>query len=343
VRWGVSFVAAALGLGLLGGAADAGQRAAAPIGTKVIVGANPSAVTIGRSGRVAYVTTAQINSRRGSLVFVSTATRRVVRKVRVGQNPEAVALSRSGAQAFVANYSSDTISVVKTRTGAARAVKAGKQPASLLDAVVGGRELLFVANGGPVQPPSGTVQVIAVKTMRTVKTIRLSYNPSSLAATRNGRTVFVGNANAPRFSVVNTRTMKVTRSVRLTNAAPVNALAVSRDGTRLYVATLSGTAVISVPALRQVTFIPADDPGDPLGVAVGPGGLALAVNGQGEASQPAPGSLTVIKGTTRVKSVGPLGFFAGDVAITPNGRATWVTNFGIRNGGYVLTFPTPQA
>ena len=72
----------------------------------------------------------------------------------VGRNPEAVTLSRSGAWAFVANYGSDTVSVVvNTRTGRVRALRAGENPASLLDVVVRGRgELLFVANGGPVQP-----------------------------------------------------------------------------------------------------------------------------------------------------------------------------------------------
>lgn len=122
----------------------------------------------------------------------------------------------------------------------------------------------------------------------------------------------------------------------------MNSLAVSRDGGLLYVATLDSTVVLSTRTMRQVAVIPADDPGDPLGIAVGPGGLALVVNGQGEASQPDPGTLTVIDGSARVRSVGPLGFFAGDVAITPNGATTWVTNFGIGNGGFVLTFPTPQ-
>ena len=341
VRWGV-LVLVAVGLLALGGVAAAQRHAAAPIGTQVDVGPNPSAVTIDRRGRVVYVTAAQINSRRGSLAFVNAATLRVVRKVRVGRNPEAVALSSSGARAFVANYGSDTLSVVSTRTGRVRAMRTGLNPASLLDVVVGGRELLFVANGGPVQPPRGTLQVIAVKSLRTLARIALPFNPTSLAASRDRRRIFVGNGNAARFTIVDARSLKVVRSVTLRRASPVNALAVSRDGNRLYVGTLDSTVVLSTRTMRPLAAIPADDPGDPLGIAVGPDGLALVVNGQGEAEQPTASTLTVIDGTRRVRSVGPLGFFAGSVAITPNGSSTWVTNFGIGNGGFVLTFPTPQ-
>ena len=333
-----------LGLLALGGVAAAQRQAVAPIGTQVFVGANPSAVTIDRRGRVVYVTAARIANRRGGLLsFVNAATRRVTRKVPVGRNPEAVTLSRTGAWAFVANYGSDTVSIVSTRTGRTRSMRVGVNPASLLDVVVRGRgELLFVANGGPVQPPSGTLQVIAVKNLRTVARIRLPYNPTSLAVSKDRRRVFVGNANAPRFSIVDARTLKVVRTVRLRGAAPVNALAVSRDGSLLYVATLASTVVLSTRTMRQLAVIPADDPGDPLGIAAGPNGLALVVNGEGGATQPDPGTLTVLDGSARVRSVGPLGFFAGDVAITPNGASTWVTNFGIGNGGFVLTFPTPQ-
>jgi DNA-binding beta-propeller fold protein YncE len=216
------------------------------------------------------------------------------------------------------------VSVVGTRAGKVlRTVKVGQHPTSLVDVVVGGRELLFVANGGPVQPARGSLQVLAVATLRTVKTIRLPYNPSELAASRNGRTVYVGDTDAPRFGVVDAKALKLKRSVGLRGAAPVNALAVSRDGSRLYVATLASTVVLATRTLRQLAVIPADPPGDPLGIAVGPGGLALAVNGQGGASRPSPGTLTVIRGTRHVKSVGPLGYFAGDVALTPNARTTY--------------------
>jgi YVTN family beta-propeller protein len=332
-----------LGLVLLAGAASAGRSDVTPIGTKVVVGANPSAVAISPGGKVVYVTAAQISSPRGSLAFVNAATRQVTRKVRVGQNPEAVAVSRSGAQAFVANYGSNTVSVVNTKTGAVRGFEAGQHPASLLDVETSRGELLFVANGGPVQPPRGTIQVVAVKTLKTIKTIKLKFNPSALAALPNGRTVYVGNANAPSVTTLDTAKLGVRRNVKLTRGAPVNGLAVSLDRERLYVATLDSTMVLSTNTMRTLTIVPADNPGDPLGIATGPKSIALVANGQGEASQPDPGTLTVIKGTRHLRAVGPLGYFAGDVAITPNGRSTWVTNFGIGSGGYVLIFPTPSS
>ena len=235
-----------------------------------MVGANPSSVAIDRRGQVVYVTAARINGRRGLLAFVNAATRRVTRKVWVGRNPESVAVSRSGARAFVANYGSDTVSVVNTKTGAVRAIKAGQQPASLLDVQTPRGELLFVANGGPVQPPSGTIQVISVSTLKTIRTIRLPFNPTSLAALPNGRTIYVGNGNAPSVTTVDGTRLRIKRSVRLRRGAPVNGLAVSLDRQRLYVATLASTMVLSTNTMRTLVNIPADDPGDPLGVATGP-------------------------------------------------------------------------
>ena len=55
-----------LGLLGLGGVALGAAPGQVPIGTQVNVGANPSAVTIDRGGRVVYVTAAQINGRRGA-------------------------------------------------------------------------------------------------------------------------------------------------------------------------------------------------------------------------------------------------------------------------------------
>jgi DNA-binding beta-propeller fold protein YncE len=118
---------------------------------------------------------------------------------------------------------------------------------------------------------------------------------------------------------------------------------VNANGGLLYVATISSTVVVSTRTFRRLAGIRADDPGNPLGIDVSPEGLALVVNGQGDAPTPEPGTLTVIRGTRHVRAVGPLGYFAGDVAITPDGTSTWVTNFGLGHGGYVLTFPTPSA
>ena len=136
----------------------------------------------------------------------------------------------------------------------------------------------------------------------------------------------------------------VMRSVAV-RTAPVNDLAVSPNGKLLYVATLASTAVYSTTTLKRLSVVPPDNPGDPLAVATTSSGLALVANGQGETDQPAPGSLTLIRGTQKAGTAGPLGFFAVDVAVTPNGKTTWVANFGGEGpglAGYIEVFPTPQ-
>jgi YVTN family beta-propeller protein len=158
----------------------------------------------------------------------------------------------------------------------------------------------------------GTVSVLAREGGRwkQIKSLRVGLHPSGMAQGPGRRLLYIANANSDTVSVIDTRTDAVIETIlcRPQSGLPFgsgsNALAVSPDGTRLYVANGTNNCVAVVqlrnvdapdgevrtgPASRLLGLIPTG--WYPGGVAVSPDGKRLYVvniKGTGSLSQPRP-------------------------------------------------------
>ena len=79
----------------------------------VIVGNNPSAVTLSPTGAYAYVPNYG-DSPTGTVSIINTTNYQVVALVTVGDGPNAVTLSPTGPYAYVPNNADGTVSIINT-------------------------------------------------------------------------------------------------------------------------------------------------------------------------------------------------------------------------------------
>jgi YVTN family beta-propeller protein len=130
---------------------------------------------------------------------------------------------------------------------------------------------------------AGSVAVIDLNNGQTLKNITVGLHPNDIIASTDGRYIYTANGNSDDVSVINTKTLRVTENIPVKinpgkqgfiGDSP-NALALTPDGTRLYVANGMDNAVAVVQlgakaggqgASRLQGFIPTE---------AYPGGLAL--------------------------------------------------------------------
>ncbi len=255
----------------------------------------------------------------------------------VGTNPSALAVS--GNYAYVANQGSNTVSVIDTRTG--QLVDTNLATPTVIDPITVGTSpsavvatsngKVYVANSG-----SGTVSVISTSTNKVTKTIQVGSSPQGLAISPDGSKVYVANTGSGTVSVINTSsdalvdvnpaTWWAVDSIAV-GSSPTG-LAVSPDGTRLYVANKgSGTVSVINTANYGVTkTITAGT--QPTSVAVSPDNKSVYVTNIGsstvtviDATSAATNAYTVRKTIALGTGVSP-----SSVKFSPDGSLAYVAN-----------------
>jgi YVTN family beta-propeller protein len=137
---------------------------------------------------------------------------------------------------------------------------------------------------------------------------------------------YITNATSDTVSVINTTTDAVTAMIPV-GSFPVGGepfgVAVSPDGSRVYVAHDIGPGIVSVidTATNAVSAtIPVV--GNPIGIAVSPDGSRVYVT-----NNRSPGTVLVIDTTSNaVTAIVPGGSFPFGVAVTPDGGKVYFTN-----------------
>jgi YVTN family beta-propeller protein len=169
-----------------------------------------------------------------ALAVVDLASGVVQREIPVGVAPYHVVLSGDGKTAFVSNW------------GGRRAVAGDKTaPSGKTQTVVDARGIAA----------SGTVSIVDLQAQSEIAQVETGLHPTDLCLTRDGRTLFVANANSDTVSVIDVASHKVveTISVRPDASLPFgsapNALALGADDSTLYVAN-GGNNAVAVIKLR---------------------------------------------------------------------------------------------
>ena len=228
------------------------------------------------------------NSGDGTVSVIDTTNNTVVNTIPVGRKPFGVAVTPDDSKVYIANSGDNTVSVIDTATN--------------------------TVTGSP----------IAVGT-----------NPVGVAVTPDGKTVYVTNQGDGTVSVINTATDTVIGSAidvgcpiancgRKTTNIP-SGIAVTPDGSKVYVGNLGAPGYASVIATASNTVTTINTKKATTGVAVKPDGSKVylgSLNGQVLAIDVATNSLG--HGSTIGVGSGSEG-----VAVTPDGSKVYVADSAV--------------
>jgi YVTN family beta-propeller protein len=223
----------------------------------------PSGLRVSRDGSKLYVA---LNTAH-QVAVIDTATRSVITRVAVGIHPYTTMVSADGSKVYVSNWGG--------RVPGPTDVTDGMFP--------------IVVDPRTGIPVSGTVSVLDTATNSVAKTIEVGLHPCGMALSSDGGRLYVTNANSDTVSVIDTASDAVAETLHVGLLGPErlpvlgsspNAVTVSPDGRKLYVANASQNAVAVVDLTRRATdavagFIPTG--WYPTAVALDPAGRQLYV------------------------------------------------------------------
>ena len=220
--------------------------------------------------------------------------------------------------AYIANHSSFDISVIDTRRGVVVATFKPKEPVGDLGDVaitLGGSRLFVFAH----VPRQGLfLHVLDTRTGRQVQALRLDGIYKTIAASPDGRSVYVIGSGV--LEQIAADTLKVMRKTTLELVA--STMAVSRDGRRI--AASSGFPDVVILDATKLSVVSGFD------IKGNPQGLAWSADGSRVyATDNDHGVLRVLD--VAHGAAGPaikVGVGPGAVAITPDGRKAYVANSG---------------
>jgi YVTN family beta-propeller protein len=260
----------------------------------------------------------------------------------------AIAIVLSGApssaqNAYITNMGDNTVSVIATATNTVvgAPILVGRNPFGV--AVTSDGSKVYVTNG-----LDNTISVIATATNTVIATFPAGHNLVAVAVTPDGAKLYVtecGFGSSSRSVLViatATNTVITTIPVPTIGAGECpNGLAVSPDGSKVYVAATAGVNVntgnvgnVLVIATATDTVIATIPILLPFGVAVTPDGSKVYV-----AQENFDGVSVIATATNTVIATIPMSFNSHPlgVAVTPDGSKVYVTNNTHQNVSVIAT------
>jgi len=250
--------------------------AVTPSGTKVYVAnfylensENTLSPSVDAKSESSKVTTEHVETNRGTISVIDTATNKVTATVPVGSYPFGVAVNPTETKVYVTNRGSSTVSVIDTATNTVTATIPIETGANGIAVSPDGKKVYVT------DLDTSAVSVIDAATNTVTDTVNVGYTPFGIAVSPDGKKAYVTNADSSTVSVIDTATNTVTATVPV-GQWPLG-VAVSPDGKKVYVAN-EGSNIISVIDTATNTVIATVEVGDqPFGVSVTPDGTKIYV------------------------------------------------------------------
>ncbi|MFC7673140.1 Ig-like domain-containing protein [Mycolicibacterium sp. GCM10028919] len=248
--------------------------AAIPMGVRTDIGGVNGAGAIAATNTRAFVT----NREAGTVTIIDTVTAKVLGTYAAGTAPDGIAVKQDGTRIYVSSSTGNTVTVLNAVTGARVATIAVAKPTSITMSPTGGSAYVLSYDAGKVVRISTSTNLVATTTTMpagfrptaiatspdntrvyvttdtptggtailsfaptsttTTQIIRLSTRATSLVVSPDNVKLYVGTENGA-VSVVDTRTRATTATFSI-GGLPPTALAVSRDGTTLFVTDAAG-------------------------------------------------------------------------------------------------------
>jgi YVTN family beta-propeller protein len=216
----------------------------------------PHGVSIARSG-VFYVS--QIGGSSVTKGSVSASAQSFAGSVTVGGGPAHVAINPAGTKAYSANQFANSASVIDVATNTVVAtIPLAAEGYNVLTSPTGDRAYVTTS--------TGRVYVIDGTTNQLVTTLSVGGAANGLAYHGPSKTLYVSSLGAGTVTAINAQTNTITRTYPVSGMP--QRIAVSRDGTEIYIASETvGLEILDVASGTRVT-VP--------GVGSGAVGLALS-------------------------------------------------------------------
>lgn len=319
------------------------------------VGVNPDGLAITPDSQYAYV----VNNNNYGIANQDSVTVLNLKKNTVEETihdtsfnePFRISITPNGKRAYVANSDGTTLSIIDTKNNKVIGLIHGFDGPSGVGITPDGKHA-YVNNYGASQGVGSgngtTVSVVNLKKKKIVKEITVGLAPAALAVSPDGKYVYVinyvdGNPNTGTMSIIKTKNNKVIATVH--GFFGPFGIAITPDGKYAYVTNFGsnnfapiGSTVSVVRLFHHRKIVKTID------LAIQPSGIAITPNGRyvyaTNYNTLYAGSnftnLTAGQGTvniidTRTNKVIPPTLAVGQspnaVAISPNGKFAYVTNF----------------
>lgn len=289
-------------------ASEPANAAVDDVVASTVVGTTPLGVATSPDGAYVYVA----NYYDGTLDEIRTSDNTVINSYPTGINPRSVAVSPDGNLILVTNNYSNTVTVINKATNPTNVIQipVGIGPVDIDINSIGTRA--YVSN-----QVADSVSVIALDNNYSTTSFAVSGGPFSLAVTPDDSKLVISRAMAPTVAVVtlaNNSVIDIPHGMHFIGSG----VAVNPSGTRAYVSTVSGIAVIRLSDNTHISTITGTTGGNDAELAITPDGSKLYATSYFE-------NLTYVislSDNTVTSSVGSPRSYG--VAISPSGEFAYV-------------------
>ncbi|WP_237569985.1 Ig-like domain-containing protein [Mycolicibacterium lacusdiani] len=369
--------------------------AAIPMGVRTDIGGVTGAGAIAATNTRAFVT----NREAGTVTIIDTVTAKVLGTYAAGVAPDGIAVKQDGTRIYVSSSTGNTVTVLNAVTGARVATIAVAKPTSITMSPTGGSAYVLSYDAGKVVRISTSTNLVATTTTMpggfrptaiapspdntrvyvatdtptggtailsfaptsttTTQVVRLTTRATSLVVSPDNSRLYVGTEDGA-VSVVDTKT-RVNIGNFSIGGLPPTALAVSRDGTTLFVTDAAGRvgsfAAATGALISAVATVPTTDASQRPASFVTPDGTEMYVTDRVAGvvrvvTLTAPNAAPVAGTPTKGAPNATTGAVTGTLGVTdPNGDPLKYTVSGAptkgtltltATGGYTYT-PTAAA
>jgi DNA-binding beta-propeller fold protein YncE len=234
------------------------------VGTPIPVPDEPESIAVTPNGRRAVV----LSGGKGSATVIETATRTPIKTDEFESSVGMVAISPSGQRAYVALESKEELAVINPQTGASLgSFPLGGRPRSVAVSPDGSEAFVGLVSGEIVVVDTAGDKVVG-------KPIPVGGIVTSIVFTPDGQTAYATGDPIDEVQVIDVALGEVVKSIPLSANSTPHSLAVSPDGSRVYLGTKNPTTLTVIETARNQIV------GEPIPLTVSPNEVAVTPDGR---------------------------------------------------------------